>query len=435
MTAPPRRTWTLHGPLMIGLGAVAALVAVLLVWGVQARIAGAVVGNGRIEVAADLTVVQHPVGGIVAAVLVENGDSVSAGDVLLRLDDGSLQSDLAAVEAELFETLANIARLDATLDDDPALTLHPLLAEAALTRPDIGALVDRQQRRLDAHFAGVATQTELIAEQVAQVHDQIAGFEAELAAKVARGALLRQEIANQERLADRGLSVSATMFDLKKDDLLNEGEVGQLTARVAEMQGRIAELQLMAHMLVPDLKDEAETELSRLRPMRTMLQERRSRLLADLARTEVRAPVSGRIHDSQVRGVQSVVVAASPLMSIVPADSPFLVGVRVDAGDIDQIRLGQPAFLRFTGLGARRVPDIEGRVASISPAAFADPVTRRSHYEVRIRLLPDQIARLGIDELLPGMPVTAFMTTDSRTPLDYVMRPLPFYFERAFRDS
>jgi HlyD family secretion protein len=122
-------------------------------------------------------------------------------------------------------------------------------------------------------------------------------------------------------------------------------------------------------------------------------------------------------------------------MSIVPADSPFLVGVRVDSSDIDQIRLGQPAFLRFTGLGARRVPDIEGRVDSISPAAFADPVTRRSHYEVRIRLLPDEIAKLGVEELLPGMPVTAFMTTDSRTPLSYVTRPLKFYFERAFRDS
>jgi HlyD family secretion protein len=355
--------------------------------------------------------------------------------VLVRLDDGSLRSDLAAVEGELFETLANIARLEATLDDQPALTLHPMLADAAEARPEIAALVDRQQRRLDAHFAGIATETGLIAEQVAQVRDQIAGIEAERAAKLARGALLRQEIATQEQLADRGLAVTATMFDLRKDDLLNQGEVGQLTARVAEMQGRIAELELKAHTRLPDLKDDAETELSRLRPLRTTLLERRARLLADLARTEVRAPVGGRIHDAQVRGVQSVVVAASPLMSIVPDDSPFLVGVRIDAGDIDQVHLGQPAFLRFTGLGARRVPDIAGTVASISPAAFADPVTRRSHYEVRIRLQPDQIARLGIDTLMPGMPVTAFITTDSRTPLGYVMRPLMFYFERAFRDS
>jgi HlyD family secretion protein len=421
--------------LLIGVGAVVALVAVLVGWGLQTRIAGAVIGNGRIEVAADLTVVQHPVGGVVAAVLVENGDSVRAGDVLLRLDDLSLRSDLAAVEAELFETLANIARLNATLDDQAALILHPLLAEAAERQPEVGLLINRQQRRLDAHVAAVSTQTGLIAEQIAQVRDQIAGTEAELAAKIARGALLRQEIANQQKLANRGLAVSATMFDLQKDDLLNEGEVGQLAARVAELQGRIAELQLTSHTLVPDLKDTAETELSRLRPLRTTLLEKRAQLLADLARTEVRAPVSGRIHDSQVQGVQSVVVAASPLMSIVPADSPFLVGVRIDSGDIDQIRLGQPAFLRFTGFGARRVPDIAGEVASISPAAFLDPVTRRSHYDVRIRLFPDQIARLGADALLPGMPVTAFMTTDSRTPLSYVTRPLMFYFERAFRDS
>lgn len=435
MAAPPRHTWTLRAPLLIGIGAVVALAAVLIGWGLQSRIAGAVIGNGRIEVAADLTVVQHPVGGVVAAVLVRNGDSVAAGDVLIRLDDSALRSDLAATEAELFETLANIARLDAMLDDQPAMSPHPLLAEAAGSRPEVRALIDRQQRRLDAHFAAVATQTALIAEQVAQVRDQIDGIAAERAAKTARGALLRQEIGNQQALADRGLAVSATMFDLRKDALLNEGEVGQLTAREAELQGRIAELQLNAHTLLPDLKDGAETELSRLRPLRTTLLERRTRLLDDLARTEVRAPVGGRIHDARVQGVQSVVVAASPLMSIVPTDSPFIVGVRVDSADIDQIRAGQPAFLRFTGLGARRVPDIEGEVAAISPAAFVDPVTRRSHYDVQIRLSAGQIARLEMAELLPGMPVTAFMTTDSRTPLSYVTRPLMFYFERAFRDS
>jgi HlyD family secretion protein len=435
MATPQRRTWTLRAPLLIGIGAVVLLVTVLLGWGMGTRIAGAVIGNGKIEVATTLTVVQHPLGGVVAEVLVTNGDSVTVGDVLIRLDDRALRSDLAAAEGELFETLANIARLEAILDDQTTLTPNSLLAEAAQTRPAVQALIDRQQRRLDAHIEAIATRTGLIEEQIAQVRDQIVGIEAELEAKIGRGTLLREEIANQEKLAERGLSVRTTMFDLQKDEMMNKGEVGQLTARVAELQGRIAELKLGAHTLLPDLKDEAETELSRLRPLRTTLLERRSQLLADLDRTEVRAPVSGRVHDSQVQGVQSVVVAASPLMSIVPADSPFLVGVRVDAGDIEQIHQGQPAYLRFTGLGSRRVPDIEGQVASVSPAAFVDPATRRAFYEVRIRLDHDQIERLGDAELLPGMPVTAFMTTDSRTPLSYATRPLIFYFERAFRDS
>ena len=430
-----RRTWQSRGPMAIGLGAVILLFAAVALWGAGTQISGAIIGEGKIEVASELTAVQHPVGGVVAEILVVNGDAVQAGDVVLRLDGQDLRSDLAAVEGELYETLANIARIEAVLDDQPRLILPAMLAGAALEDPDRKAMIDRQQRRLDAHFAAVRIESTLIDEQVAQVRDQIAGIEAERAAKVARGALLSEEIAAQRQLAEKGLAVQSTLFNLQKDALLNEGEVGQLSARVAEMQGRIAELRLSAHALLPDLKEKAEEELSRLRPQRTTLIERRSQLLAELDRMEVRAPVSGRIHDSKVQGVQSVVTAASPLMYIVPTDGPLTVGVRIDAADIDQVHPGQAAWLRFTVFGGRRIPDVAGEVASISPDAFVDEATRLTYYEVRIALATDDVAQLGVGELVPGMPVTAFLATESRTPLSYALRPLLFYFDRAFRDS
>ncbi|GHC59308.1 HlyD family type I secretion periplasmic adaptor subunit [Neogemmobacter tilapiae] len=435
MEHSPRRTWSIRFPLFVGLTAILAVVLAIGVWGAGTSIGGAVIGSGKVEVASDLTVVQHPVGGIVAEILVRDGDRVQAGSVLLRLDDGALRSELAAVEGELFETLANLARLEAVLDDQPTMTLEPLLVREASKRPDLQRLIDRQQRRLEAHFASIVTEQGLIDEQIRQVGDQIVGVEAELAAKLARGGLLQEEIADQQQLADKGLAAHSTLYDLRKDELTNSGEVGQLRAKRAELQGRIAELKLKAHGLVPGLKDEAETELGKLRPARTRLLERRGQVLADLQRTEVRAPVGGRIHDSKVQGVRSVVVAASPLLSIVPTDSPFEVGVRVEPGDIDQVHLGQEALLKFTGFGSRRIPEITGKVRSISPDAFVDPATRRPYFEVKIMPQPDALARLGTEQLLPGMPVSAFMATESRTPLSYVTRPILFYFDRAFRDS
>jgi HlyD family secretion protein len=436
MTQPaPRRTWSIRFPLLIGLTAILTVILAIAVWGAGTRIGGAVIGSGRVEVASDLTVVQHPVGGIVSEILVRDGDAVQAGSVMLRLDDAALRSELAAVEGELHETLANLARLEAVLDDSPTIAFEPLLVEAARTRPDLQRLIDRQQRRLDAHFSSITTENDLIAEQIRQVGDQIAGIESELAAKLARGGLLDEQIADQQQLADKGLAASSTLYDLRKDQLLNQGEIGQLRAKVAELQGRIAELKLKAHGLVPGLKDLAEAELGKLRPVRTRLLERRSQMLADLQRTEVRAPVSGRVHDSKVQGVQSVVVAASPLLSIVPTESPFQIGVRVDPDDIDQVHLGQEALLKFTGFGGRRIPEITGQVRSISPDALVDPATRKPYFEVKITPQADAVARLGTAELLPGMPVSAFMATESRTPLSYVTRPILFYFERAFRDS
>ena len=134
-------------------------------------------------------------------------------------------------------------------------------------------------------------------------------------------------------------------------------------------------------------------------------------------------------------GERSVVVAASPLMMIVPQDDPVLARVRIDARDIDQVFLGQAASLRFSAFNRRQVPIVLGRVLQVSADAFVDPRSQGTYYEVAISLDADQIAQLGDTDLIPGMPVEAFLATESRSPLDYVLRPIKFYFDRAFRDA
>jgi hypothetical protein len=83
---------------------------------------------------------------------------------------------------------------------------------------------------------------------------------------------------------------------------------------------------------------------------------------------------------------------------------------------------------------AGRIPDVAGEVASILADGFLEEATRRAYDEVRIALAAGDVAPLGEGDLVPGMPVTAFLTTESRTPLRYVARPLRFCFDRALRD-
>src|SRR5688500_237803 len=128
-----RRAWTIRKPLMIGLAALIALFGFVLVWAVSFNISGAVIGKGQVVASVNRIAVQHPVGGIVAEILAENGDKVESGAVVVRLDDASLRSELAAVESELFELLANEARLEAEFDGRRQLALHPLLQQAVAT--------------------------------------------------------------------------------------------------------------------------------------------------------------------------------------------------------------------------------------------------------------------------------------------------------------
>lgn len=430
-----RKTWATGRPLtlvvitlVLALGGVAA-------WSTQARITGAVIGKGAIEVSTTMTAVQHPIGGVVEEIFATNGDRVAAGDLLVRLDSVQIRSDLNVVESDLYETLANIARLEAIIDHRDRLDLPALLAEAARDSPTTGRLVERQRMQLAAHFERITSGMELLREQSEQVQAEILGVESQLAATRDELVLLAEEIANADILAERKLIKASEVFKLKKSDVAMRGEIGRLEAKIAALRGKISELDLKRLAIVPVAQEKAEEALSKLRPLRTRFMEKRLQLKDSLTRLEIRAPVHGTIHQSALFGKRSVVVAAKPLMMIVPSSEPIQIGVRVNATDIDQVHIGQQASIKFKAYSQRAMPIILGEVARISADAIADPTTKSVYYDVKVLLLETELAKLEERELLPGMPVEAFMSTESQTAINYVLRPIRHYFDRAFRDA
>jgi HlyD family secretion protein len=432
---PGRQTWTIRRPLVFGLIAVFGFLALLGVWSTRANIAGAVIGNGMIELSTTRTAVQHPIGGVVAEIFKLNGDIVQAGEVIVRLDDRKVRSDLIVTEGALFETLANIARLEAALEGRHEMILHPLLIEAAAENPEYQALLGRLELQLQDHFDAIDTEMRLLDEQIAQTEAQIQGVTAQLDAAQDEQVIVSAELVRANELSGVGLIRTAELSALEKEDAGIRGEIGRLEAQIAELHGRVTESGLKRLSVMTDAAALIGTELSRLRPERTRLLEARTEMLDELARLEIRAPVSGQIIDSKVFGVQSVVVAASPLMMIVPDGEPVLARIRVPSTDIDQVFLGQDASMKFNSFNGRQIPIIIGQVIQISADASMDPRTQRTFYDVAIAMTDEELGKLGDTELIPGMPVEAFLATESRTPLNYVMRPIMFYFDRAFRDT
>ena len=178
-----RRSWTIRKPLWIGLAAMIGLFGFVFAWAATFNISGAVIGKGQVQASANRIAVQHPVGGVVAKILANNGDKVKSGDVVVKLDDSSLRSELATIDGELLELLANEARLEAELADKRTLSVHPLLQEAVVTDPGIRSLLHQQQRQLDAYYRSMGTQVSLLHRQRGQISDETAGIQAALAAK------------------------------------------------------------------------------------------------------------------------------------------------------------------------------------------------------------------------------------------------------------
>jgi len=169
-------------PLGLGFAALALLVGVLGVWSVKARIAGAVIASGMIQLENNRQVVQHPQGGVVGEILVKNGDTVVAGQVLLRLDDTIMKSELTIVEGQLFEIHARKARLEAERDGMARMTVPKALAEVVRQHPEVQSMIDGHRRLFDARLESMRRESDQILEQIDQGHNQIAGTSAQLAA-------------------------------------------------------------------------------------------------------------------------------------------------------------------------------------------------------------------------------------------------------------
>lgn len=427
------RKWSARLPLTIGFASVALLLGGIGAWSVGTQIAGAVVTAGTVEVESDRQVVQHPDGGVVGEILARDGDTVAAGDVLLRLDGTFLRSELAIVERQLAEIFARRARLEAERDgaDAPDFGAPPdftLIAADAL-----GDQVTGQRSLFDARRASLAQELRQIEEQQTQIDQQIEGTEAQLTALNRQLDLIRKELADVQGLFDRGLVQAARLLELQREEARLEGDIGRLTSSVAEARTRISGLEIDGLRLADGRREEAITRLRDLQYSEIELEERRISLNEQLARLDVRAPVSGTVFGSRVFAVQSVVQAAEPMMYLVPGDQPLQISARIDPIDVDQVYPGQDVALMFTTFNRRTTPEIPGKVVRVSADAEADQMTGRTFYEAILLPDPDALAAVPDITLIPGMPVEAFLRTEDRTPLSYLTQPLTVYFNRAFR--
>lgn len=182
--------------------------------------------------------------------------------------------------------------------------------------------------------------------------------------------------------------------------------------------------------------EEALTRLRDLQYNELELREKRRSLLTQLDRLEIRAPLPGVVYGLRVFSPRSVIRPADPVLFLVPQDRPLIITTQVEPRDIDQIFVGQEVTLHFSAFDRRTTPELFGRVVQISADAFQDESTRVSYYRAEIELPENEKARMpdGIT-LIPGMPVEAFISTDQRTPLEYLVKPLTDYFAKAFRES
>ncbi len=434
MTRQEPEGWSVRKYLAIGIIASILLVAGFGSWAFLAQISGAIVTVGQIEIDQGKQVIQHPDGGIVQEIRIKEGSVVRAGDLLLKLDSSVLESDLAVVEAQLFEILTQRARLEAERDDAPTVTFDTAPLQEA--NPLVESLVAGQTRLFEARLETKRRTVAQLMQRQAQIASQRRGIAAQQEALKTQHALITQELVDQQDLLDRGLAQAGRVLALRRQEANLLGTMGDLSAQDAQAAERMTEIDLQVLALSAARHEAAIAALRELSFTEVALSERRRTLRRQLDQREIRAPVSGIVHGLQVFARHAVIRPADVLLYLVPQDRRLVIATRIEVADIDQIFEGQDVTVRFPGFAQRRIPQLQGLVTLISADTYQSAASGFGYYRAEVQLDAGQLDRLPADlALLPGMPVHAYIRTTDRTPMAYLIKPLTDYFAKAFRES
>jgi HlyD family secretion protein len=421
-------------PMIVGYGAIILLLGGFGAWSVMTTIFGAVVSPGRVEVQQNRQVVQHPDGGVVGKIFVIEGQKVKAGEIVLRLDDTALKSELSVIDSQYFDLVARRGRMEAARDGNDKIVFDPVLLAAAAKSAEVADLMAGQTRLFAARRTSQTRETEQMAERKVQIAAQIDGLLAQEAAQKKQLTLVHGELSDQKKLLKKGLAQASRVTGLKREQARLEGEIGKISAARAEASGRMIETDIGILRLDTGRREKAITNLRDLRYRELELAKRRILIKENLARLDIRAPASGSVYGLKVHAIRSVVRAAEPVMYIIPQDRPLVITTRIDPIHIDQVHVGQDVTLRFSAFDQRTTPELFGKVVKLSADAFVDDVTRASYYRAEIEPNPGEYKKLKGRKLLPGMPVESYMRTADRTPLSYLLQPVENYFNKAFRE-
>jgi HlyD family secretion protein len=402
-------------------------------WAATTELSGAVIAPGSIVVDSNIKKVQHLTGGIVGELLVRDGQRVGAGEVVVRLDETITRVNLAIVTKGLDEMTARQARLAGERDQAEQVAF-PAKLLARAHEPDVAAAIQSERRLFELRRSARLGQKSQLRERIAQLDEEIRGITALQEAKAEEIELIQRELEGVRVLWNKNLVQISRLMSLERDAARIKGERAQSIAAIAQSRGKIGEIELQIIQVDQDLSSEVARELRDVDAKIGEFTERKVAAEDQLKRVEVRAPQDGVVHQLAVHTVGGVVSASDAIMLIVPESDALSVEVKVLPQDIDQLRLGQSAGLRFSAFNQRTTPEISGTISRVSADVSTDQRSGQSFYTVRIALPAEETARLGNVKLVPGMPVEAFIKTYDRTVLSYFVKPLEDQVMRAFRE-
>lgn len=412
---------------------------VFLGWAAFAPLDSAAYANGQLVVSGQRQSVQHRDGGVVAKINVVEGQRVKKGDTLLELAGAEVRAQERALAAQLVNSQAQRARLEAELSGGAIIWPAEFSKATGSQLAAIPEAIRVQSNEYQARRSALAAQSQVLGQQSAQAGESAAGYRSKMVSSAEQERLIQAEIDALRPVADKGFVSQSRMRALERAKADLQGQRGQYQANVAEARSAASGGRLRQIEAEKSYRERASAELREVEFALGDLMPKYRAANDQLERLRIRAPESGTVIGLSVFTVGGVISPGQTLMDIVPDRSDLVVGARVSIDDADDLRVGQKAQVRFLGLHERNLPVIMGSLTRLSADSFVDEKTGETFYTAEVRVAADQMKQLESLRgenfaLRAGAPVAVLIPLKKRTALQYAFEPLTETMWKAFRE-
>lgn len=403
------------------------------VWAFLAPIDGAVLAQGFVAVKNNSKTVQHLEGGIVKSIVIEEGSKVNAEDVLLTLDDTQINAQQEIYKGKYVISLAMKTRLLAEQKKLKEINFpEELLAN---NNGRVTEIIKEQRNIFNARMAGREGEEQVLEQRIEQLDSKYTGMEGQKKSNKELLKSLVEETTELKELLAEGFADKRILREKLREKIRVQSDISELTANLAQVRIQKGETKLQIIQLEKEANKEIANELAKVKSELFDVSEQLRVIEASLARTSIKAPVSGTVINLQAHTEGGVLSAGAPILTIVPEGRELTVLAKVAPVDIDRVVIGQEAEVRFSAFSQKTTPKLFGALIKLSPDRIIDEQTGMPYYSTEVKLLPssqDDIAGLA---LIPGMPAEVLIETGERTLFEYLAKPITDAFQRSFLEE
>lgn len=409
------------------LAAVVVFVVLAIAWAAYFEIEEVARGEGRVITQSQVQQITNLEGGIIAEILVREGDVVKKGDPLIRIDPTRFDAALKEGEQSAVALKARIARLSAEAQRGN----FSIPADVRQANPTIA---DRESALYRARAAEQAAKVQVLKQQLAQRESELKEWRVRAERLAEQLALIEREIAITAPLVKRGIVSEIELLRLQRDETRTRTELEQARLSIPRAQAAIDEARGKLVDADASFRAQAGSELALAQAELAKVSEQMPALEDRATRTVVRASMDGIVKTIPNKTIGGVVQPGSPMVEMVPVEDKLLVETRLRPTDIAFVRVGQRAIVKVSAYDYSIFGGLEGRIEHVS-ADSTVPEHGEPFYIAHVRTDSNTIDYYGKNlSISPGMLATVDVITGKRSVLHYLTKPINRARERALTE-